>query len=143
MSAIHAAFIQAKATNRSDLRKFGVVFACILAGIFYGLLPWLTSGNRSAFVLAVSTALFCVALIIPVALRPLYVVATIFGTVMGAINNRIILSLIFFLVFTPMALLMRTVNKSDPMRAKFEPQAKSYRVLRENKDLVKNKEKAF
>jgi hypothetical protein len=134
---------EARDASPKDLRKFGVVFACILAGVFYLFIPWLRSVPRPAAAIQLASLLSFFAFVFPIALKPVYLIAMLIGSVLGAINNRIILSVIFFVVFTPLALLMRSMSKSDSMRSKFEPQLKSYRILRENKDLVKNKERAF
>ncbi len=143
MSGMRTNLSMSMAAGRADLRKFGLIFSCVLSGLFYFLIPWLKSADRPLVVLWIALALAGLALLLPVALRPLFVLATLIGTVLGAINNRLVLSLIFFVIFTPMAVVMRILLKKDSMRFGFDPQAVSYRVLRENKDMVKNKEKAF
>ena len=52
------------------------------------------------------------------------------GEGLGWINTRIILSLIFYGVFTPAAVVMRLRGK-DPMRRGWEPNRESYREVRE------------
>lgn len=49
------------------------------------------------------------------------------GHVLGAINTRIILGTLFFLVITPTGLLMLLLGK-DPMARRFDQEARSYRV---------------
>ncbi len=134
---------QVKSAAPSDLRKFGFIFSIFLLGIFYFLLPWLRHSDRPSAVLLAAGVIAALAVLLPVALRPLFLVASLVGAALGAVNNRIILSLIFFVLFSPMALLMRLFSKNDPMRSNFDKQAASYRVLLGSRDLVKNKEKAF
>jgi hypothetical protein len=52
------------------------------------------------------------------------------GEVLGWINTRLILSVLFYLLFTPMGLFMRLRGK-DPMRRTLTPEAESYRVVRQ------------
>ena len=49
-----------------------------------------------------------------------------FANVLGWINTRIILSLIFFLVVLPTGLIMRLSR--DPMRRKWDKAVTSYRI---------------
>ncbi len=59
--------------------------------------------------------------------------------VLGFINTRIILSIVFFLLFLPAGLIMRILGK-DPMERKIESALGSYRTTRENptKDHMEN-----
>ncbi len=77
--------------------------------------------------------LFGVALVIgffaqwfPRLLRPLYVSWMMFAAVLGWINTRLILGVIFFCVFTPIALFFKMIGK-DPLARKFSSK-ESYRV---------------
>ena len=79
--------------------------------------------------LIVSALLVLPALVWPGFLSPVYRVWMAIGYVLGWINTRIILGVVFFLLFTPMGLIMRLLGK-DPMCRRFDPQLGSYRVLR-------------
>ena len=52
------------------------------------------------------------------------------GLLMGKVVAPIALGILFFLVFTPMGLLMRLLGK-DPLKLKREPAAATYWVNRE------------
>jgi hypothetical protein len=52
------------------------------------------------------------------------------GHVLGWINTKIILGVVFYGLFTPMGLVMRLLG-NDPMRQRLEPEAASYRVVRQ------------
>ena len=66
------------------------------------------------------------ALLFPASLRPVYKIWMRFAEALGWVNTRIILSLIFFLVFFPFGIIMRMFN--DPMQRKFDGAAASYRI---------------
>ena len=113
--------------DNKELRKFGFIFAGILIVLFGLLLPWLRDHDphRWPFYIGVPVALL--AAIWPAALRPLYIVWMKFGAVMGFINTRIIMSVFFFLLLTPIAWVMKLAGK-DPMARALEKTAKTYRV---------------
>jgi hypothetical protein len=109
-----------------QLRQFGF----LVGGIFgvMGLWPlvWRHQPVRSwALVLAV--ALIVPALVAPRILAPVHRAWMALGEVLAWINTRIILGLVFYLVVTPIGLLMRLVSH-DPMRRQFDRAGESYRI---------------
>lgn len=110
-----------------DLRKFGFIFAGILVFLFGLLLPWWRSNTIHFWPFYIGMPIALLATAWPTALRPLYNVWMKFGAVMGFINTRIIMSLLFFVLFTPMAWIFKLLGK-DPMARKLEKSARSYRV---------------
>jgi hypothetical protein len=66
----------------------------------------------------------------PRSLTQIYRLWMTVGEVLGGINTRLILSGLFYLVFTPLGLYMRLRGK-DPMRRTLAPEAESYRVVRQ------------
>jgi hypothetical protein len=118
--------------DKKTLREFGLVFAGGLI-VFFGLLiPWIfdkpwvwqDSGARWPWIAA---AIFAsTGLILPAILKPIYILWMKIGHVLGWINTRIILGLVFFVMFAPLALLFRLFGR-DPMQRKLEDEATSYR----------------
>lgn len=113
--------------DNRELRKFGLIFAGFLIGLFALLIPWLRERPVPLWPFYVGVPVAVLALVWPAALRPLYVVWMKFGAVMGFINTRIIMSVFFFIMLTPVALFMRLRGK-DPMRRALEKTATSYRI---------------
>lgn len=64
-------------------------------------------------------------------LKALYGYWMKFAHALGWVNTRIILSLVYFLIFTPLALIFRLLGK-DPMERRFEV-VESYWIKREPK----------
>jgi hypothetical protein len=62
-------------------------------------------------------------------LRPIYIGWMKFAFVLGWVNTRVILSVFFYLVITPVGLVMRLFGR-DPMNRKFDRSAASYWVRR-------------
>jgi len=52
------------------------------------------------------------------------------GEILGWLNTRLILGVLFYGLFTPLGLLMRLRGK-DAMRRTLTPEADSYRVVRQ------------
>jgi Saxitoxin biosynthesis operon protein SxtJ len=109
-----------------ELRKFGLITGLMLVIFFDGLIPWIWSFTPPLWPLITAGILAVPALIFPKALYPVYKVWMAFAGVLGWINTRIILSLIFYLVFLPVGLVMRLFT--DPMHRKLNSSAETYRV---------------
>jgi len=111
-----------------DIRKFGYLFAVIgvliAAWMIYkghGGWPWALVG--SGFFL--TTGLFFK----PV-LRPIYIVWMKFAYILGWVNTRLLLGIFFFLILTPLGLILRLMGK-DLLDQKIDRSARSYWVKRE------------
>jgi hypothetical protein len=67
--------------------------------------------------------------IIPQSLKQLHAGWMKIGHVLGLINTRIILGIIYYLLITPMGLVMRLMGK-DSMHRAFAKDTDTYRVVR-------------
>ncbi len=114
--------------DKQGLRKFGFITGAIVVVLFGLLLPWLFGIKWPLWPWYLAGALWALAIVIPVALNPIYHVWMRFGLVLGWINTRIILGIVFYVVFTPFALILKLMGK-DPMSRKYIENIKSYRVL--------------
>src|SRR5262249_42888207 len=98
-----------------QLRSFGFIVAGGFAVI--GIFPAVLRGhNVRVWALALSAALVFPALVRPAVLRPFFRVWMLVGHGLGWINTRIILSLLFFIVFTPIAFVMRVAGRDSMAR---------------------------
>ena len=112
-----------------QLRQFGMILAGGLILIFGLLIPWIKESpfNLLSWPWIVGAFLLLISLAVPSALKPVYKVWMAFGGVMGFINTRIILGLIFLAIFTPVALALKLLRK-DPMSRKLDAARESYRI---------------
>ncbi|NEQ64609.1 MAG: sxtJ [Symploca sp. SIO2D2] len=110
-----------------ELRQFGLVTGGFVAVLFGLILPWIWGHNFPLLPWIVGGVLCFLALLLPNSLRPIYHGWMKVAVVLAWINSRIILGAIFFIVVTPMALIMRLVGR-DPMVRKFENELESYRL---------------
>jgi hypothetical protein len=109
-----------------ELRKFALVTGGMLVLFFDLLIPLIWDRPMRPWPVIVAAILVSMALVLPAALRPVYKIWMLFAEALGWVNTRIILSLIFFLIFFPLGMFMRIFN--DPMRRKFDEAAASYRI---------------
>jgi len=112
--------------DKTELRKFGLIFAVFFSLFFGLLLPWIWDKPSPTWAWIVSGVFVAFALLFPAALRPVYVVWMKIGHVLGWINTRIILGIIFFILFAPIALVFRIFGR-DSMDRKLDDSARSYR----------------
>jgi O-antigen/teichoic acid export membrane protein len=117
--------------DRKGLREFGLLMAAVI-GVLFGLFfPWLFDHGWPSWPWIISVAFALPALVVPTALRPVYRGWMRFGLFMSRIMTPLVLGIVFFLVFTPVALGLKLLGK-DAMRRKLDPQADSYRI--DNRD---------
>ncbi len=113
--------------DRKGLRDFGLLMAGVIGALFGLFFPWLLDRPWPLWPWLIAGAFVAPALIAPAALRPVYRGWMRFGLFMSKIMTPLVLGLVFFIVFTPVALVFKVLGK-DAMRRKLDPGAASYRV---------------
>jgi hypothetical protein len=89
-----------------SLKKFGLTMSIaflVIAGIFYLRYKY----NGLTLSLAVSGLFLLAEVVSPVLLKPVYIVWMRFAFILSWVNTRLLLIIIFYLIFTPFGLLMR------------------------------------
>ncbi|MDX2457245.1 MAG: SxtJ family membrane protein [Gammaproteobacteria bacterium] len=116
--------------DKQELRKFGLVFAGMFILIFGLLLPWIWDKSSPMWPWIVAAVFVVTALLVPMVLGPVYQLWMKIGHVLGWINTRIILGIMFFFIFAPVALVLRLLGK-DMLRRRLDTTATSYRIASE------------
>lgn len=112
-----------------ELRSFAFLVGAVFAVL--GLWPFMFRGlPLRLWALILAGLLVAPGVLCPTSLRPVYRVWMAVGHALGWVNTRIILAVIFYMLFTPAAIIMRLLGK-DPMRRKLEPEAGTYRIPRQ------------
>lgn len=124
----HEDFRREHAIKTSSNRSFGVVFAAVFA--FLGLWPLFGGGDARIWALALAAIFLAAAFVTPKALTPLNKLWTKFGLLLHHVVNPVVMGFLFYLTVTPTSLVMRLLGK-DPLKLRFEPDAKSYWITRE------------
>jgi hypothetical protein len=123
----HESFQRDDSTAGSSNRAFGLVFAAVFAIIALYPLFWLRPPHLWALIVA--AAFLVIALLLPAALGPLNRLWARFGLLLHKVTSPLVLGFLFFLVITPMGVIMRLFGK-DPLRLKRDAQAASYWIDR-------------
>lgn len=117
-------------SGRSDLRKFGITVG-IVVGLIGGLLLWKDRGSYPYF-LTISVFLIVSGILFPKVLLPLQRVWMTIAVIMGWFMTRVILSILFYLVFTPIGLIARLMGK-EFLELKIDKRRDSYWIYRKEK----------
>lgn len=101
-----------------------------------GLIPaWKDHWTISYVFWGISVILFLLpALIYPMSLRPIHKYWMKFAIAVGWFNSRLILSLMFYLVFTPVALFMKLIGR-DPLERRYVKESDTYWVDRSKEEI--------
>lgn len=122
----HNTTLSSESPNARELRQFGWMFAGAIALVFGLVIPWLwnMAWPRWPWLLAAVFAVW--ATLRPTGLRIVYRVWMKLAHVLGWINTRLILALVFYGVIAPIGILMRLFGY-DPLLRRWESARKSYR----------------
>ena len=110
--------------ERLEIRKFGIgltVFLCLIGG-------WqLYKGHANVYVwfLGFAGLVSILSFFAPIILKPLYIIITTVGHAVGWVNTRILLGIMFYVIFTPIGILLRLMRK-DLLDRHLNKDAKSY-----------------
>ena len=125
---------ETKDMTPAELRKFGLVTGAIIILFIGAFLPWLWEKNILQWqqvTLPLGGILIVWALVHPASMIYFYKPWMKLAEGLGFINTRIILFIVFALMFVPIGLVMRLFGK-DPMERRFMQETNSYRIVREN-----------
>ena len=128
-------------SSKREIRSFGItigiIFLIIAGFLFYK--------EKEAFhlLLYLAGSFICLSFLFPGILKPIYLVWMIFAVILGWFMTRFILSLLFYLIVTPIGLITRILGK-DFLELKKEVSNDSYWNQRDS-NLEKNQsyEKQF
>jgi hypothetical protein len=109
--------------SKKDLRKFGLTVGGVLV-IISGLLFWFEKPSAIYFAI-IGVLLISTGLIYPTILKPINKVWMGLAIILGFIMSRIILTILFYIVLTPISLIARIFGKKF-MMLKYDKSAKTY-----------------
>ena len=132
ISEVKSGLIQLDQT-RTAMRKFGITMAVALTIIaavvfFFGAHP-----ERALWLGGIGAAFLVFGLTTPPILKPIHFVWMGLALVLGFFMSRILLTLLYFLILTPIGLFMRLTGK-DLLNIKLQPESTSYWIPREKKE---------
>ena len=132
IEALRADF-RALDTSRRQLRRFGLAVGPVLVLVAL-VIAWRGGwafGTGARWLAGSGAALAVLGLAAPAVLLPLYRAWMGLALVLGHVMTRVLLTLVFFLVVTPIGLVRRAVGR-DPIEKSAAPDRTSYWVQRED-----------
>ena len=116
------------AATRKELRQFGLLVGAIFTVI--GLWPLVFRGEPlRLWAVGVGGLLIACGGVLPAVLAPIHKGWMWVGHIMGWINTRILLGIVFYGLVTPIGIVFRLMGK-DAMRQAFAGSSTTYRVVR-------------
>ena len=116
-------------------RSFGIVFFIVF--LVVGLYPFISDGTLRIWSIILSLIFLILGLVNSKLLTPLNKIWFKFGIFIGKMMSPLIMGIIFFLVVTPIGLLMRLFNK-DLLNLKFKNTHSYWIEKTEPKSKMKN-----
>lgn len=126
--------------NQIELRKFGFVTAGMLLLFFVVLIPYIWNLGIPIWPWVIAGILSFFALVAPVLLHPVYKVWMKFAEILGWINTRLILGVVFYFLLVPIGIIARIFK--DPMQRSIDISLDSY-LIKSRPPNNRNLEKPF
>jgi len=125
-----------KKTSMKQLREFGIIFGLGFPLFIGFLIPKILGHDFRLWTIYIGLPVLVIGILKPKKLKSFYKIWILLGNILGWINSRIILSLVYLLVLIPISIFMRICGY-DPLRIKTNLRDKSYRLEKEpNHDIV-------
>lgn len=122
--------IQWNPPNRT-LRQFGWIFAAfvLLVGWIVAGRPVFSGWDRAVWPLGIASGVGLIAVAVgtirPEFLKPVFVGLSLITAPIGMVVGELVMLLLFFVVFTPIALVFRGIGR-DALERRFDPKASTY-----------------
>ena len=113
--------------KKSSNKSFGILFFVVFLGV--GLWPLTNDNNPNIYLIIISIIFFILGLLNSKLLSPLNSFWIKFGELLGKIIAPVVMAIIYFLILTPISLMVRLFGK-DLLGLKFSKQLKTYWMKR-------------
>ena len=115
---------------KKELREFGILIGCGFPILIGWLIPMIVGHGFRSWTLWVGVPAFILGIASPCLLLQPYKIWIGLGNVLGWLNSKIILGLVFIVILQPIAFVMRIIGY-DPLRTRRKGE-KTYRENRKN-----------
>lgn len=109
--------------TRTDLRNFGLLMFAAFAVI--GCLRWWLKGHVPSILFTLAATFLILGVAVPDILKPVYRAWMKFALALNWVMTRVLLSIAFYGLITPSAIIYRFVS-GDPLKRKWDPAATTY-----------------
>ena len=130
-----------KKNNKKELRKFAFTIGIVM--IILAIVLMISQSNLHIYFLSFAILIILMAVIRPNLLKWFYFIWMSLALIIGYIMTRVILTLIYIIMFAPAGIVIRLLRK-DPLKEKFIPEAKTYWIPKDKQVfLPENAEKQY
>lgn len=126
-SSMNKQQVSNKVIKPKELRQFAFSTGVVISLLFGWFIPWLAGSTSNTNVFIFAAMWMILGMLLPKTLAPVYGGWMRFGSVMNKVTTPLILSMIYFVLITPLGLLVR-VFSSDPLSRKLDNSITTYRV---------------
>ena len=113
--------------KKSSNKSFGILFFLVFLG--FGLWPLTKDMSPNIYLITISVIFLILGLLNSKLLSPLNNLWIKFGEILGKVIAPIVMAVVYFLILTPISLLVRLFGK-DLIKMKFNNNIKSYWIKR-------------
>ena len=117
-----------KNIKHNDLKTFALIWSSIF--LVVGLWPLLNDEKVRVWGMVVALIFTTIAFTKPLILSSFYKVWVRFGEVIGGVISKVIMMILFYVMFTPIAFILKLLGK-DLLNKKIDKNASTYWVTRE------------
>ena len=119
--------------NSKKIREFGWVMLIILSVLIPAFISWRNDWSITNLMLifsGIGLILFLPSVFFPMSMKGVYRGWMLFALLLGFVMTKVLLTIIFFLLITPIGLARQLLVK-DPLKLKANPEASTYWVKKE------------
>ncbi|MDP8260309.1 MAG: SxtJ family membrane protein [Candidatus Gygaella obscura] len=128
-------------STKKELRQFGIVMG-VVCGLLGALFLW-RQKDYYPYLFAISALFLSLGFVLPIILKPIQKVWMSIAVLMNFVMTRVILSILFYLIVTPIGLLAKLFGKQF-LDLKIDKRKKSYWNYRKSVEFSQsNYEKQF
>jgi hypothetical protein len=125
-----------------QLRDFGVVMAAVIMLGFGIVIPWAFSRAIPKWPWVIGAAFLVLGILYPQFLSVVCRLWLKMGALIAVANVRVLLTFVFFLVLSPVGILLKVFGRKDPLNLRYSDQ-ESYRLVRPVKKRPKHMNNPF
>lgn len=122
---------KAKFNDKKEWRKFGIGLCIILLVI--ATIQLIIGRELYPYFFSVGIVVLLIGLVLPILLKPIFILFSYIGFILGWFMTRVILSILFYIVFTFIGLISRTFGKKF-LDLKFDRSTDSYWIDKNNEE---------
>ena len=113
--------------NIVDLKKFGLTTGLVFACLFGLVIPWFKQYSFPYWPWLVAAVFVVFSMFAPRMLQPVYITWMQFGRIMNRLMTPVSMGIVYFLIITPMAFVMRARGR-DLLGLDYDGTLDTYRI---------------